>query len=113
MARGGPYALFRFLRESCMNEQFAGLKVERNRETVDRIGESQNTLDNRVDEGLFTSTFNLCGRAEGRLAQETTTLIAAMAAGLSKDEIRILVNSLHAARKKLFESVTREYAISA
>jgi len=48
---------------------------------------------------LWTKPISLGGRAIGWLEDETQTLIAARIAGKTDEEIRELVEALHAARK--------------
>jgi len=95
-----------------MSELLPDLKIERRLDTRVRLNVSKSTEVNREHEGLITSVFSLGGRAVGRFEHETTAIMAAMGAGKSDDDIRILVKSLHEVRKTLFEISAGEYAIS-
>ena len=64
-----------------------------------KSGLSRSTIYLRVSQGLWTKPVSLGGRAIAWPDDETDTLIAARIAGKTDDEIRELVQSLHAARK--------------
>jgi len=79
------------------------LRVQRRPEVLHCYGYSRTTLDSRINEGLAPPSISLGGaRAVGWLEHETNSVIAAMAAGKSKDEIRVLVSSLVQERKNTF-----------
>ena len=94
-----------------MREQFSVLRIQRKPGTLDQTGWSDSTYYNRIKDGLFVSPFSLGGRAVGILEEETTTIIAAMAAGEPDDVIRAVVKSLHDYRKRIFEKLTSQKAI--
>lgn len=64
-----------------------------------KSGLSRSTIYLRISQGLWTKPVSLGGRAIGWPDDETDSLIAARIAGKTDDEIRALVQSLHAARK--------------
>ncbi len=77
-----------------MNQIIQRLPAVRN-----ESGLSRSTLYRRIDEGLWTKPVSLGGRSVGWPSGEIATLVAARVAGRSDDEIRVLVQDLHAARK--------------
>jgi len=64
-----------------------------------KSGLSRSTIYLRISQGLWTKPVSLGGRAIGWPDDEVDTLNAARIAGKTDDEIRVLVQSLHAARK--------------
>jgi len=78
-------------------------KIQRKSETNKLIGWSRSTLHVRIKDGLFPPPINLGGRAVGFLESETESIIRAMAAGKTKSEIRVLVNSLIKQRENALE----------
>jgi len=77
------------------------LKLERKPDVLSRTGFSRSTLHTRIEEGLFVPPISLGSRAVAFFELETNTVIAAMIAGKSKDEIKELVKSLVAQRQEL------------
>jgi prophage regulatory protein len=63
-------------------------------------GLSRSTLYLRITQGLWTKPISLGGRSVGWPASEVVTLNAARIAGKTDTEIRILVQTLEADRKK-------------
>jgi prophage regulatory protein len=63
-------------------------------------GLSRSTLYLRITQGLWTKPISLGGRSVGWPASEVITLNAARIAGKSDDEMRVLVQTLEADRKK-------------
>ncbi len=57
-------------------------------------GLSKSTLRRRIQEGLFVPPCSLGERAIAYLESEVNTILTAMAAGKSKDELRALVSYL-------------------
>ncbi len=88
-----------------MVSQRHAIRIERKPEVLSRMGFSRSTLHVRINEGLFTPAINLGGRMVGWLEQEVTAILAAMAAGKSKPEIKQLVSSLTEDRQKFMESL--------
>jgi prophage regulatory protein len=86
---------FVFLQRKFMTNQtllrFPAVKVE--------TGFSRSTVHRRIREGLFPSPVNLGIRAVGWPAAEVEAINRARIAGKSNDEVRALVQKLHAARK--------------
>jgi len=66
-----------------------------------RSGYSRSTIYLRIGQGLWTSPVSLGPRAVGWPACEIDALNAARIAGQTDDQIRTLVESLHAQRKEL------------
>ena len=64
-------------------------------------GCSRSTIYLRIAQGLWTRPVNLGPRAVGWPAHEIDALNAARIAGLTDEQIRALVESLHAQRKGL------------
>lgn len=64
---------------------------------------SKTSIYNRVKEGLFTKPVKLTAQTSGWPDYEVETIVAAQIAGQSKDEIRALVNNLHAQRIERFK----------
>ena len=62
-------------------------------------GLSKSTLRRRIQEGLFVPPCSLWDRAVAYLESEVNTVLSAMAAEKSTDEIKILVKSLVAQRQ--------------
>ena len=67
-------------------------------------GISKTTFYGRMKEGLIPPPISLFGRSVAWLEHETDQVIAAMAAGKSKDEIKTLVLSLIEQRQELLEN---------
>ncbi len=68
-------------------------------EVLSSTGWSRSTLHTRIKENLFVPPISLGERAIGFLAHETNSVLAAMVAGQSKEQIKALVASLVAQRK--------------
>lgn len=64
-------------------------------------GLSRSTLYLRITQGLWTKPISLGGRSVGWPASEVITLNAARIAGKTDDEMRVLVQTLEADRKKV------------
>ena len=78
------------------------LRVQRKKEALLCYGISNSTFHTRIKEGIIPPSISLGGsRAVGWLEHETNSVIAAMAAGQSKDSIKDLVISLIEQRKNL------------
>lgn len=61
-------------------------------------GQPRSTLYLRIQQGLWTRPINLGARSVGWPAQDVEALNAARISGKSDDDIRALVQKLHAAR---------------
>lgn len=81
------------------------LKLNRKPETLSKLGLSKSTFHTRINEGLFPPPISLGGRAVAWLESETDSVIAALAAGKSKAEIKTLVRFLIEQRKDLLEVI--------
>jgi prophage regulatory protein len=80
------------------------LRVQRRPEVLNIFGYSRTTLNTRINDGLALPPISLGGaRAVGWLEHENNSVIAAMAAGQTQDEIKSLVTSLVEARKDMME----------
>jgi len=66
-----------------------------------RSGYSRSTIYLRIDQGLWTPPVRLGPRAVGWPADEVDALNGARIAGQTDEQIRALVESLHAQRKGL------------
>lgn len=64
---------------------------------------SKTSIYNRVKEGLFTKPVKLTAQTSGWPDYEVETIVAAQIAGQSSDQIRELVNQLHAQRIERFK----------
>lgn len=64
---------------------------------------SKTSIYNQVKDGLLPQPLTIAQRAKGWLDHEIQTVVAAQAVGQSKDEIRALVQSLHAQRAERFK----------
>ena len=72
-------------------------------------GERSNaTVYANIREGLFTRSVQIGRRSVGWPDYEVKAICAARVAGKSEDEIRVLVNFLHARRSERFEEVLTE-----
>lgn len=70
------------------------IKVIRLPDVINQSGLPKTTLFYRINEGLMPPSFSLGGRAVGFIEHEIQAVLATMAAGKSKDEIRALVRYL-------------------
>lgn len=68
---------------------------------IELSGLSKSTIRRRVQEGLFVPPFSLGCRAVAYLESEVNTILTAMAAEKSTDEIKELVKSLVEQRQQL------------
>lgn len=66
---------------------------------------SNASIYNLVNDGLFTKPVKLGARAVGWPSSEIEAINAARIAGASTEQIRELVNKLHAKRKELLPTV--------
>lgn len=66
---------------------------------------SNSTLYNRMDNKLFVPPVSLCGRMVAWIESEVNSILAAMAAGKSNDEIKELVSILVEQRKSIMEDL--------
>lgn len=74
-------------------------------ETLSPIRISKSTLYKRIKDGLMPPPVNIGLRAVRFLKHENNAVFAAMAAGQSKEEIKILVKNLIKERKTLTEMI--------
>lgn len=77
------------------------IRYLRRAETLHQSGLSSSTLYARISDGLFVPPVSLGGQAVGWLEHEVNQVLAAMAAGQSRDEVRALVRNLVEQRKQL------------
>lgn len=70
----------------------------RRQEVLDRLGVSNSTLFNRINERLFVPPVPLGGRAVGWIEHEVDTILRALATGLSRQELKSVVQALVCAR---------------
>lgn len=75
-------------------------RILRKPEVLNRTGYSKSTLHTRVNSHLFVPSISLGDRAVGWLESEVDTVLAAMIAGQSTEEIKALVISLVERRKE-------------
>lgn len=76
------------------------LRYIRRTEILDRLGVSNSTLFNRINDGIFIPSVKLGGRATGWIEYEVDTVLAAMAAGKNGAELRKVVTELVLTRKE-------------
>lgn len=69
------------------------------------IGKKKSSLYSDIEKGLFTRPVKIGARASAWPENEVAAINAARIAGMSDDEIRQLVASLHEARKGLDRGV--------
>ncbi len=74
------------------------LSLERLPQVSERSGRAPSTVRDDIRKKLFTQPVKLGPRASGWPAHETDQIIAARIAGQTNDQIRDLVEKLHAAR---------------
>lgn len=78
--------------------------LEKETDLLERIGLSKSTLNNKVNEGLWTPPVSLGARAVGFLQHESDELLTAHVGGYTTDEIRGLVKRLIKERNGSTES---------
>lgn len=76
-------------------------RIERKPQVLAKIGLSRSTLHLRIKDQLFVPPVSLGARAVGWLAHETDAVLEAIIQGQSPAQIRELVTSLVARRKKI------------
>lgn len=81
------------------------LRILRKPEVLEREGFANSTLYARIKAGLHTRPIALGPNSSGWFAHEIDLQLAAAAAGKSEDEIRALVEELHAQRAALFDEL--------
>jgi len=74
------------------------VRFVRRQEILLRTGYSNSTLYDRIGKGLFTRGVSLGGQVVGWPSDELSAINSARIAGKTDDEIRDLVDQLHAAR---------------
>lgn len=84
--------------------------IDRKSEVISRIGLSKATFHVRINEGLLPPSISLGDHAVGFLRHEVDAVLAAMAAGQSKADIRVLVAELVEQRQQLPELVKQQNA---
>ncbi len=77
-----------------MNNQQQPPRVMRKPEVLTQTGLSKSTLQLRINNGLFCPPVSLGGRSVGFIQSEVNTVLNALFAEKSNDEIRVLVRSL-------------------
>ncbi len=86
------------------------IQIDRRPRVLSDTGWSKSILQIRINEGLFPPGINLSGgRAVGWAAHEKNAVIAAMVAGKSQTEIKVLVKSLVSNRQEIFKSLTHNF----
>lgn len=76
----------------------------RKAEVTSLLNISKSTLYSRINEGLLPPGISMGGRAIGYVKEEYQTVIAAMIAGYTKQELKHLVQELVEARVELLLS---------
>ena len=71
-------------------------------ETGDR---SKTSIYNRIKDGVFTKAVPIGQRIVGWPDHEVKTVVAAQVAGQTPEQIRVLVDSLHAQRAERFKAL--------
>lgn len=86
------------------------MRLLRITETLEATGETRTPLYERISNGLFTRPVKVGGRrASGWPEKEVQAILSARVAGASDDEIRRLVDRLHAQRQREYSETTRLY----
>ena len=67
------------------------LRIMRKPETIKKLGLSKSTLHTRINDGLLPPPVSLGARAVGFIEHEIESVLAAIVAEKSNDEIRLLV----------------------
>ena len=80
-------------------------KIERCGAVLKRLSISRSNLYNKISKGLWPQPVQLGARAVGWQHHETDTMIAAMAAGKSDEDLKQIVDSLIENRKKTLKGV--------
>lgn len=83
------------------------LKTQRNKEAQESYNLGRSSYYSQIGEGLIPKPFSIGDRAVAQLEHETQAVIAARAAGQSKEEIKALVLSLMAQRQELFKELSQ------
>ncbi|MFL0798214.1 MAG: AlpA family transcriptional regulator [Cellvibrionaceae bacterium] len=81
------------------NECLPKLTISRRPDVLSRFGIGNTCLHSRIKEGLIPPSISLGGRSVGWLDHELDQVMAAMVAGKSKDQIKMLVDQLVDQRK--------------
>lgn len=75
------------------------LSILRQKQVEAQIGLPRSTMYLRIQEGTFTKPVKLGARAVGWPSNEVAAINSARIAGMTDEEIRILVKNMEAARK--------------
>lgn len=75
------------------------LSILRQKQVEVQIGLPRSTMYLRIQEGTFTKPVKLGARAVGWPSNEVAAINSARIAGMTDEEIRILVTNMEAARK--------------
>ncbi len=81
------------------------MKILRGAETTSRIGVSRSGLYEQIATGCFTRPVKTGLRSSGWPEHEVDLIAAARAAGVSIDEIKLLVEMLHEARQMRYREL--------
>ena len=84
-----------------MKQSEKPLAMIRRRVILSRYGISNTAFYQRINSGLHTAGVSLGGQCVGWPSHEVDAIISARIAGKTDDEIRALVDQLHAARKEV------------
>jgi prophage regulatory protein len=80
-------------------------RIVRKQETLEFLQISKSNLHIKISKGLWPKPISLGERAVGFLSTENEKVLAAMIAGQSEEEIKVLVKSLMNARKSLYREI--------
>lgn len=83
------------------------LRFLRKPDVLQREGFANSTLYDNIKRGVHTRPVQLGANSSGWPEHEVDLLMAARMAGKSDDEIRELVNRLHAQRVELFDDLAK------
>ena len=75
------------------------LKIVRRPEVLSLLQISQSALHDRINKGIWPTPISLGARAVGWLSSENTTVLSAMIAGKTEEQIKHLVSELIAKRQ--------------
>lgn len=76
-------------------------KIQRRPEVLELLQISRSTLYKKIEQGLWPKPITLGLRAVAWLSTENEQILAAMIAGQSADEIKLLVQSIEDDRKQM------------
>ena len=92
------------LKQSSMQNQIDSFSILRLQKVLSVTGKSRASFYQHISDGLWTHPVSIGERSVGWPAYEVMTLNAALIAGKTKEEIRLLVAQLENSRATLFQN---------